>query len=152
MSTEAIKINVVTQIKITRHKNGKMESKTSYVNGKNHGIETGWYDDGTKRWREMWRRGKEHGVGTYWYNEGTKWAEGMWMDGKRHGAYTMRYPNGQKEWEIYHLDNEPYAKIEWNEEGDVTKVNFPNTVINPLYKQTHSANCKVNNQISTQLS
>ncbi len=124
MSEKINKINnpfPKTKVNITHHSNGKVKSKTYYVNDKRHGAQIGWYENGVK-WREqMWRDGKKHGVETYWRDNGTKgWVE-MWRDGERHGVATGWHENGLKRGEECFVNNAPYAGIEWNKEGNATR-------------------------------
>ncbi len=69
-------------------------------------------ENAKKRWQEMYRTGDLHGVETYWYE------------------------NGQKEREIYYNSDKEYARIEWDEEGDVAKAKLPtrSSIINPTVK------------------
>ncbi len=63
----------------------------------------------------MCKDGKEHGTERWWLEDGTKTYEEMWRDGEWHGMETLWYANGKKEYEIYYLDSKAYARIEWNE-------------------------------------
>ncbi len=147
MTKEKDKIhNTIT--KITRHESGKIASKGHYMNGKRHGLATGWRDNGTKQWEMLYRHdkphgikiewrdngmkhnesvykgGELHGVVTEWYENGEK-AEKMFKEGHAHGLWVWWYENGVKEMEIYHFCGEGYASIKWNKEGNVIDVKFP---------------------------
>ncbi len=39
--------------------------------GKEHGMETKWYDNGQKLYKRMWKEGKEHGMDRWWNHDGT---------------------------------------------------------------------------------
>ncbi len=174
MSPEVIKINNNTEIKTTRHQNGDIQSKP-YVDGKTHGLETWrreggtkqykkmcnngkthgmeewWVEDGSK-WREaMWRSGKRHGVETEWWDSGQKQGEKMWMDGKEHGLQAGWYESGDKAWEIYRSFGEEYASIEWDENGGVTKPNFPHSdqqTPNPILTTEQNSKSKITSNLS----
>ncbi len=124
MTAEVIKINAPIEIKVRRHENGKVKSKTSYMSGKNHGMETEWYENGQKMWETMWKNGKQHGSYADWQENGQKSWQASRMDGGRHGVRTWWNENGKKGQEIYHLHKKEYARIEWDEEGDVIEANF----------------------------
>ncbi len=145
---------------ITRYSNGEMKSKTPYVDGKKHGVDTGWHENGRKSYEKMWRDGnshgveigwyesrlkhwekmrkdgKEHGRGTWWWDNGQKRWEIMWRDGEHHGMDTTWDYNGQKRIEAYYIRDKEYAIIEWDEEGNITSVKFPihSPIINPTVK------------------
>ncbi len=113
------------EIKVTYHKSGNIESKISYVNGERNGLDRRWDEyDGRKRWRVMRRHGKKHGRYIDWYADGQERQEAMWRDGGRHGVETMRYENGRKEWESYLLNEKEYARIKWDDEGNVIETKF----------------------------
>ncbi len=90
------------RVEITHHTNGTVTSKSPYVNGKIHGLETGWDENGQKRRETMYRDGKFHGTSSWW-NE-----------------------NGAKVWETYSQHDEEYSRMEWNEKRNVTRVKFNN--------------------------
>ncbi len=136
MRKEITKINASTVIKVTRYENGKVESKTSYVNGVKHGLEEWWYRGGSK-WREInWKNNKKHGLEIEQHEDGSKGYEISWREGKQHGMDTWWYRNGQKRWGIYHLPNKKYAEIEWSEEGKVWKaaLSTRSSATNPAVK------------------
>ncbi len=111
------------------HRNGKILSKTPYVNDKKHGLETKWWEGGKKNHEIMWKYGKKHGAETWWWNNLHKTWEAMWKEGKLHGVKTDWYDNGQKWCESYYIAAIGYARIEWDKEGNVTAVNSPKTAI-----------------------
>ncbi len=160
MLTKVIKVNSAPKIKTTHYHGGKVESQTPYVNGKKHGaeirwhedgtkiiegmwnsgkrhgVETLWDEDGTKRWEEIWKNDKHHGIWTEWYENRTKSHEETWMNGKRHGVETGWYEDGKIKYKIYYFHDEDYARIHWDEEGNITKVKKPtySPPINPVVK------------------
>ncbi len=101
MQKKVIKVNSAPKIKTSHYHGGKVESKTPYVNGKQHGMERWWYESGKKYTEEMWRDGKLHGVETWWYE------------------------SGQKKKEIYHIADKEYALLNWNEGGNIAVANIP---------------------------
>ncbi len=69
--------------------------------GKQHGLETGWDVNGQKKWQEIYKRGKVLGVRTWWFR------------------------NGERKEEIYYIGGKVYARIKWDDEGNVIEVDFP---------------------------
>ncbi len=113
-----------TEIKVTRYTNGRISSKTPYVNGKKHGVDSRWFKNGKKEIERMWKEDKRHGMYSGWYENGQKRWEEMWKEGKQHGVETSWYENGEREEEIYYIAGKVYARIGWDEEGNVTKAKF----------------------------
>ncbi len=124
MQKKVIEPNIAPKIKTKRHSNGGVKSKTTYVNGKEHGVDTGWREDGSKRREITWRDGKEHGRETGWYEDGRKCWELIWRAGRETGVDTWWYESGEIEKEIYYIAGHEYARIEWDEEGNVSEANF----------------------------
>ncbi len=136
MTEEVIKIDANTEIKVTRYSNGKLESKASYVNGIKHGVEEWWDGYDEKIWREMWNEGKRHGVYIDWHESGQKMNEEIRINDGRHGMTARWWDNGAKQSEIYYLRSEKYARIDWDDEGNVIESDFPPhpSIINPAVK------------------
>ncbi len=125
MHKEVNKINKTTQVEIKRYSNGMVKSKTSYVNGKQHGLQTLWKDSGNKATQSMWRRDKTHGLETALHEDGTKWWEVIWVENKEHGLETGWHTDGRKRWEVYYLHGKKSAHIEWDKEGNMITVKLP---------------------------
>ncbi len=168
MTTESIKVNADIEIKITRSKSGKIESKTHYVEGKKHGLET-WRRNSGEKWREkMWKKGKEHGMDIEWWGvghkereimwsegkqhgleirwgeDGTQWYERMCRDGKLHGLETRWYEDGTKEREIYYFQGKEYIQIYWAENGDLDGIQFsPLPITHPTPSTTKRKTKKI---------
>ncbi len=141
MDTEVIKINNTTQIAVKYYDNGEVFSKTSYVDGEIHGAETWWYEDGTKWTEEMWLKGKRYGLYTHWNEDGSKKYETMGRKDCDHSTGTGWYESGKKEWEVYRCHGKVYARIDWDEVGNVTKANIQSQAKPqpyPLNKKNHT--------------
>ncbi len=162
MTEEIIKINNNTVIKVTRHENGNIESKATYVNNIIQGVETEWDKNGQKWSETMWRDDVMHGAETYWREDGSKRGEAMRLNGEKHGRETDWWDNGRKRrqlihwnydlqgvttiWrkdgkkkeEVYYSHDEEIGGMKWDEEGKVTKVKFPPPY--PSFKQTTNPN------------
>ncbi len=134
MTTESTKVNDDTKIEITRHENEKIKSKIRYVADQKHGMETWWYENGTKRYKKMWDNGKNHGLRRRWDGDGYIEQETMWRSGKKHGVDRRWYGSGEKEEETYFVRGQEFAQIGWDKEGNVIKTYFPNPVTNPFSK------------------
>ncbi len=116
------------KVEIKHHSDGKVKSKTPYVNDKEHGLETRWRTDSSKWYEKMWIEGKQQGLETWWHENGEKWYEQMWIEGKKHGVETRWYKNGTKTQEVYFIRDEIYARIGWDEVADVTEAKLPTAV------------------------
>lgn len=52
--------------------------------------------NGQKMAQGVFVDGKQHGPSTEWYENGRKAGEGAWEGGSQHGFCTYWHPNGQK--------------------------------------------------------
>ncbi len=121
---------------VSYHRNGKLNSKILYVNGKKHGVSTYWWKEGPKWVKEIWNKGKEHGLKTKWYESGQKYSEEMWIDGKLHGAQTYWWRNGRKQMELHFFQDRELSRIFFDKEGGVTEINFPSQPTPPSAAKT----------------
>ncbi len=132
------------------HPNGEVKSEINYKNNQRHGLCIDWYENGHKQFESYWKDGEMHGVSTYWSTDQTlqrpyKRQETNHKDGAHTGLHSQWYENGQKEYEInyrgdarhgmntwwyengmkekaqYFFHGEAYARIFWDEEGNVIK-------------------------------
>ncbi len=115
-------------------------SKTPFVNGKTHGVETWWYESGHKRHEEMWIEGKKHGMHTWWHENGRKRMEVMWRDNGRHGIETVWLENGKKWQEMYYFQGDALARIEWAEDGSVSELSLPEPDLHPQQQTQRNKN------------
>lgn len=107
------------RVVVTHHSNGKIATKTPFVNDKKHGMETRYDCAGAKAREITWNKGKKHGVLTWWYTSPTriKWKE-MWKDGKRHGATTEWDNTNNKRSEITFRAGKKHGfKTKWHWNG-----------------------------------
>ncbi len=74
MSKKTDKITKTQQsqstVKTTYYPNSAVESKTPYMNSKQHGVQTVWWRNGRKKLKRIWVQGKQHGVQTMWHKGG----------------------------------------------------------------------------------
>ena len=78
----------------------------------------GFYENGLKRFVELYNNNLKNGKSIYWYENGQKKEEGTLKDGKHHGLITGWYENGQKKVEGNFKDGEKDGKrTEWYENG-----------------------------------
>jgi len=85
------------------HYTGRKASEGTYLNGKEDGLWTYWYENGQKRWEGTVKNGQRNGLWTYWHENGQKGSEVTYTDRKEGGLQTK-----------FHLDKEC-----WNEDGNV---------------------------------
>ncbi len=140
MTPEEIKIDANAEIKVTHYESGKLKSKTTYVSGENHGMETAWDEDGCKAWESIWKNGKRHAAYTDWYESGQKKYEAMWANNDQHGVTVRWSEDGKKEREIYFIAGKEYARIEWDREGRVIWGKFSSPVnLKKIHKSKKSS-------------
>ncbi len=132
------------KIKTTHYDNGGVESKTPYVSDKQHGLQTGWDDDGTKWWTALWKDGEKHGLETRWYKNESKSSITMWRDGKKHGVDTWWREDGAKRLERLFAPTGEYSRMVWDKEGNVIVADFPNPTINPPINSAINSSRKIN--------
>ncbi len=112
MFKKFIKFRNYPKIEMKYHPNGKVKSKTTFVKGKENGVEIMRQENGQKKYERMWRAGKEHGMETMWYED------------------------GQKKEEVLFASNMLLGGIEWVKEWNVAEVLSPNIIIKPIIKLT----------------
>ncbi len=120
--------------KITLDSNGMVRSKTPYVNGKKHGAQRWWYENGSKSRKTMWKNGVEHGSETWWGQKGQKFFEQTWKHGEKHGIETWWHGNNKRRKEAYYVLGKESAWILWSEEWSVINARFPSRAINAISK------------------
>ncbi len=124
--------------------NGMKSSKQMWANGKRHGLRKAWQDDGNHDSETMFRKGKTYGLKIEWWPRGAKYLETIWRNNKHHGVQTLRHENGLTWRERYYVHGKEYARIEWDEKGDMVEVRFPS------HPSPHNpTNAKLKNHINT---
>ena len=73
--------------KETYHPNGVMSSELFFRLGKIHGLNRGWYEDGSIGFEYSYENGKENGSWIEWYSNGQKSIEGTMRNGERDGLW-----------------------------------------------------------------
>ncbi len=121
-------------IEIEYHSNGKIASKSAYVNDIWHGVEIDWDENGQKRVERTWKEGKIHGVDRLWCENGQKNYETTLRNHIERGIRTRWYEDGQKEYEVYYIRNKVSARIDWDEEGNVVKIDLSKATTNAIRK------------------
>ena len=59
-----------------------MSSELYFRNGKEHGLNRGWYEDGSRGFEFSYKRGKLDGLSTEWDYDGNKISEVIYEEGK----------------------------------------------------------------------
>ena len=102
--------------------NGQRESESSYVDGKQDGIDTEWYDDGQKKAERTWALGQRvHEI--LWWENGQKRHESKYVDGKLHGG-TSWFEDGNKRKEDVWVGGQKKSRTEWHENGNKKSEEF----------------------------
>jgi antitoxin component YwqK of YwqJK toxin-antitoxin module len=92
-----------TGVAVSKWTNGQKAGKSTYKDGKKHGLATGWYENGQKEFESTYKDGKEHGLWTYWHDNGQKKTEATFKYGERFS---------EKEWD---KDGNPLGQDPWDE-------------------------------------
>jgi len=71
-----------------------------------------------KEQESEWMNGKKHGKNTWWSQNGQKEGESEYRDGKLHGKWVLLYENGQKKYEFEYHDGKRISKKCWDENGN----------------------------------
>ena len=67
----------------TFYSNGQQATQIDFVNGKRHGIESRWFEDGTKKFEGRFKDNILVGVFEEWYQNGQRKSQAVWEGGKR---------------------------------------------------------------------
>lgn len=101
-----------------RYADGRVKSKTEYVNGKRHGIAMQWYPDGIVKEVRYYTAGAKVGVHTGWWPHGEVRFSYAFKDGVYHGDFREWYESGQPARAFYYQDGrETGAQKAWRENG-----------------------------------
>ena len=85
---------------------GQYYLKGTIKNGKKHGKETWWHENGQKEIEQNYIDGKRDGKSTWWYENGQIKFEGIFKDGELNGKATGWHEDGQIEGEAIFKDSE----------------------------------------------
>ena len=100
------------------HENGQVSNLINFKDGKEHGLDTSWYDSGQKESEGNYKEGVRHGPAAAWHENGQKMVEAVYKEGKLHGFLTKWYENGQKEVEDNYKEGEKHGPgAAWHENG-----------------------------------
>jgi hypothetical protein len=84
---------------------GGLMMKGQYVDGKQDGEWTMWYDNGQKASTDHYKSGLQDGEHIGWYTNGKISAMGKYKDGKREGVWKRWDPQGFRNWEEVYKDD-----------------------------------------------
>ena len=83
-----------------------MSSELYFRLEKIHGLNRGWYEDGTIGFEYSYKNGKEDGKWIEWYSNGQKSIEGTMKNGKRDGLWIHYWDDGKKGLEVIYKEGE----------------------------------------------
>jgi antitoxin component YwqK of YwqJK toxin-antitoxin module len=111
----------------TCHSNGILERRISFVNGKEHGVDTTYYASGCTMVTRNHIDGKENGKWFYYYDS-----------------------TGREAWEMNFMAGQKHGKhIYYNKKGDTTLYeNYSNGVLNGVKQTYHKSNGKIDKVIN----
>ena len=64
-----------------QERGGRQKYKENYVNGRQHGLQEGWYENGQQRHKQNYANGQKHGVQEYWCENGRQEYKKYYLDG-----------------------------------------------------------------------
>ena len=73
---------------------GRLITYKEYQDGKQHGLEVGWNDDGQKNMQTNYADGQKNGKETMWNENGVVIYEAFFVNGKQHGIEITRNDDG----------------------------------------------------------
>ena len=84
----------------TRHENGKIRDKYSFIKDKKNGeikegLHTRWDSSGKKLFEKNWHDNQMHGAATHYFKGGGVRYRIHWISGKRFGPYESFFPEGK---------------------------------------------------------
>lgn len=85
--------------------------------GRKEGVETWWYQNGTKKYEARNRGGFRDGKFTAWYPDGKIWYEGYEFHGKPESTLTYWHPNGVVKSRALFRDGIQLERKDFDEEG-----------------------------------
>ncbi len=90
----------------------------TFKNGKIDGNFVAWWTkNGQKAISTTYINGKQNGINTFWANNGAKMSEATYKDDKENGIETVYYPTGQKMWVAIFVDDDIRKKTWWYDNG-----------------------------------
>jgi antitoxin component YwqK of YwqJK toxin-antitoxin module len=98
--------------------NGQVKSKTEYRQGKKHGAEWMWYEDGKLYWERSYENGEKHGAHRGWWPNGRQKFLYRFENGTYEGEVLEWYDNGQLFRRLHYVKGEEAGEQKaWRENG-----------------------------------
>jgi antitoxin component YwqK of YwqJK toxin-antitoxin module len=89
----------------TWYDNGQQTCKWNFVNGRKNGLQEVWYKNGKQMCKWNYVNGQQHGLQETWYDNGREEYEENYVNGRKHGLQKGWHRNGRQEYEKYYLDD-----------------------------------------------
>jgi antitoxin component YwqK of YwqJK toxin-antitoxin module len=89
------------------------------IDGKRHGQETSYYENGIIHYQGEWKDDKYHGQGITYYENGNIRFQGDWINGNADGQGTFYYENGSKEYHGEWEDGKPNGQGTYYYNGSI---------------------------------
>jgi antitoxin component YwqK of YwqJK toxin-antitoxin module len=106
---------------VSFNSNGQKKLAGNFVNGKEEGLFTEWYQNGQKISEVKYVNGEPEGLETRWHRNGQKQSEINYINGKKEGLETRWNKNGKKHREINHVNGKEVSKKEWHKDVNEIK-------------------------------
>ncbi len=95
LSIEGFKNGLLSGISKKRFPNGQLMEERHFLNGKKHGQQTAYWQNGNKRFEFMAKNDAYEGELKEWGNSGYLYHMGNYVNGQEEGAQKMWYENGK---------------------------------------------------------
>lgn len=79
---------------VTYFEDGSLEKRTTYLNGKKHGLLQKWSAPDTFAYESNYKENRRHGTATFWWANGNIRGEAQYIEGKLHGIQRQWYQSG----------------------------------------------------------
>jgi len=101
-----------------QERGGQQKYKWNYLNGREHGVQEGWYENGQQMYKGDYVNGQKHGVQEDWYDNGRQEYKWNYVNGQFHGVQERWYGNGRQEYKWNYLNGREHGVQEgWNDNG-----------------------------------
>lgn len=109
-----------TGISIADYPNGKPKASIQYFQGKKHGKQIKWFENGIKSYEAHYQSNKQHGKTRSWWSNGNLRSESNYDLGVATGAQLQWYASGAKFKRINLVDGkEEGLQQSWRENGKI---------------------------------
>ena len=95
-----------TGISVSTYKDGTIERKQTFKDGKEDGLHELYYENGQLEYKRNYKDGKKDGLDEWYYENGQLEYKGNYKDGERDGLHEAYYENGQFKYKFCYKNDE----------------------------------------------